>query len=269
MSLAAWIKGTGNSGFGYGSTAEKVTEGLDLSGKRFLVTGCNSGLGLETMRVLTMRGAKVLGAARTIGKAEAAAAEVAPDAIPVACELSEPSSVLAAVDVVQATGTKLDGIICNAGIMALPELEVQHGYEAQFFTNHIGHFLLVTRLMDWLTDDARVVIVSSSAHKAAPKPGIEFDNLDGSKSYSPWKAYGQSKLANILFANELSRRLGPGQTANSLHPGVIATNLGRHLPGVAHTVFGVLKPLFLKTIPQGSATQVYVATHPTLSDVTG
>ena len=270
MSLIALFKRSGPSGFGYGSTAAEVSEGLDLSGQTFLVTGSNSGLGLETMRVLATRGAHVIAAARTEAKAAAAIASLGVDATPVACELSEPSSVRACVEAVAGLGRRLDGIIANAGIMALPKLEQRCGYELQFFTNHIGHFILVTGLLGCLSERGRVVILSSSAHAAAPHDvGIEFDNLSGERDYKPWKAYGQSKLANLLFARQLATRLPPGQTANAVHPGVINTNLGRHMPKLMMLPFALVSPLVLKTIPQGAATQTYVATHPSLAQVSG
>jgi WW domain-containing oxidoreductase len=269
MSLYSMLKGNGPSGFGYGSTAEEVTEGLDLSGRTYLVTGCNSGLGFETMRVLTMRGATVVAAARSLAKAEDAARKVGGTTLPVACELSEPESVLACVERVSAEADRLDGIIANAGIMALPKLNTAHGYELQFFTNHVGHFILVTGLLDRLTDDGRVVMLSSAAHEMAPSEGIMFDNLDGSRSYNSWKFYGQSKLANLLFARELSKRLEGAQTANALHPGVIATNLGRHMHPITAVGYAIGNPLFMKSVEEGSSTQVYVATHPSLDGVTG
>jgi len=265
MSLLAVLKGKGENGFGYGTTAEEATAGVDLTGKTVLVTGCTVGLGLETTRVLHKRGAHVIAAARTADKASAAitAAGAAGRATPVACELSEPSSVRACAAAVRDSGRRLDAIVCNAGIMALPELQQKHGYELQFLTNHIGHFLLVTGLLDQLTSDARVVMLSSGAHKQAPAAGIEFDNLSGERGYRPWKAYGQSKLANLLFASELSRRfVGTARVAFAIHPGVIRTELVRHLSPFARGAFAVLGPLGLKTIPQGAATQCYAAAHP-------
>ena len=138
-----------------------------------------------------------------------------------------------------------------------------HGYERQFFTNHIGHFILVTGLLPALADDARVVMLSSAAHTGAPKAGIEFDNLDGARGYSSITSYGQSKLANLLFARELARRFGTsGKTANAVHPGVIATNLGRHMNAALVAMLTVAAPLVLKTIPQGAATEVWAAVSP-------
>lgn len=270
MSVYELFKGKGPSGFGYGSTAEQVTEGRSLAGKTYLVTGCNSGLGQEALRVLCLRGAKVVGTARTLEKAKAACAGIKGETVPLACELSDPGSVRACVAEVKRLGLRLDGLIANAGIMALPKLETAHGVELQLFTNHIGHFILVTGLIDQLTDDGRVVMLSSAAHTMAPKEGIEFDNLDGSRGYGDWKNYGQSKLANLLFAKELARRFeGTKKTANAVHPGVIRTNLGRHMNAVAGFFFGVFGPLVLKSVPQGTATEVYVATHPSLSAVSG
>ena len=270
MSLVSMFKGKGASGFGYGSTAEDVTEGLDLTGQTILLTGCNSGIGKETLRVLVKRGAHVIAAARTVEKAQAACDEAGGETTPVACELSEPASVQACVAQVKALGRPLNAIICNAGIMALPKLNLQHGYELQFFTNHIGHFLLVTSLLDDLADDGRVVMLSSDAHKGAPKAGIQFDNLDCRRGYSPWANYGQSKLANHLFARQLAKRFeGTAKTANSVHPGVIHTNLARSMNPIARVALSIGAPLVLKSVGEGAATQCYVAVHPDVAGVSG
>ncbi len=270
MSLYQLFKPKGPSGFGYGTTAEQVTHGLSLRGKTMLVTGCNSGLGQEALRVLALRGARVVGTARTLDKAKAACGAVEGETVPVACELSHPASVRACVDAVRRTGFELDAVICNAGIMALPRLEQAYGVELQFFTNHVGHFMLVTGLLDRLAPDGRVVMLSSGAHTMAPREGIEFDNLSGERGYQGWRAYGQSKMANLLFAKELARRFaGTRRTANAVHPGVIRTNLGRHMNPVAQLVFGTVGPLVLKSVPQGAATEVYVATHPTVASTSG
>lgn len=270
MSLYSMLKPHGKSGFGYGSTAEQVTEGLSLEGKSILVTGCNSGLGEEAVRVLAMRGAHVIGTARSESKARAACSKVSGQTTGLACELADPTSVRACVASVKALGMKLDAIICNAGIMALPKLELAFGYELQFFTNHIGHFMLVTGLLDTLSEDARVVAVSSSAHAMAPKEGIQFDNLTGERGYAPWTAYGQSKLANLLFAKELSRRFaGTKRTANAIHPGVIQTQLSRSMNPFTNVLYSLGNPLFLKTIGEGAATEVYVAVNPGAASITG
>jgi WW domain-containing oxidoreductase len=263
MSLLGRIKGNGPSGFGYGSSATDVTEGLDLSGRTALITGCNSGIGQETMRVLQARGAKVIGLARTEQKARDAGADEA-----VACELSEPESVRAAVEAVKGLAP-IDALIANAGIMALPELNVKHGYELQFLTNHIGHFILVTGLIDRLADTGRVVVLSSSAHQMAPKEGIPFDNLDGSKGYRDWTHYGISKLANLLFARELDRRLDGDRVANAVHPGVIQTNLGRHMASWQYALMGLAGPIALKSVGEGAATQTWAAVHADTATVHG
>ena len=216
----------------------------------------------------------MVAAARTLEKARAACASVIGPTTVVACELAEPVSVRAAVATVKALSVPIHGIICNAGIMALPKLSQAYGYELQFFTNHVGHFLLVTGLLEALAADARVTMLSSSGHKFAPKGGIEFDNLSGEKRYSAWRAYGQSKMANLLFAKELARRFsGAARTANALHPGVIFdANLQRSMtvPRVVREAVGGLSNLLvLKSIPQGAATQCHVATNPTLVAVSG
>ncbi len=270
MSIVGWFKSKGPSGFGYTSTAEEVTAGLDLAGKKILVTGCNSGLGLEAMRVLALRGATVLGTARTVEKAKAAGEGLKTPIVPLACELSDPASVRACVAEVKRQGHVLDAVICNAGIMALPKRETIHGLELQFFTNHIGHFMLVTGLLDSLAETGRVVMLSSSAHTMAPKVGIAFDDLDASKSYSGWTNYGQSKIANLLFAKELSRRFaGTKKTANAVHPGVIRTNLGRHMNPVMTFVFNVFGGIATKNVHEGAATEVWAATNPSLATVSG
>lgn len=270
MSLIQVFKSKGPSGFGFSSTAEEVTEGISLRGKTFLVTGCNSGLGFESMRVLCLRGAQVIGTARTQAKAQEACAKVKGDTLPLACELSDPVSVRACVAVIRNQGLKLDAVLCNAGIMAMPTLQKVHQLELQFFTNHIGHFILVTGLLDQLKDEGRVVMLSSAAHRRAPKGGIQFDNLSGDRDYRDWTAYGQSKFANLLFAKELARRFaGTRKTANAVHPGVIKTNLGRHMSPIMNAVFGWVGPLVLKSVAQGAATEVFVATHPSVAQTSG
>lgn len=256
--------------FNFDSTAEQVTEGLDLSEQTWLVTGSNSGLGKETVRVLALRGATVIAAARTEEKAAAALDALGIEGIPLACELSEPESVRAAVEQVKASAVKLTGIIANAGIMALPTLQQKHGLELQFLTNHIGHFILVTGLIDQLADDGRVVMLSSGAHYYARKSGLELDNISGERDYNDWRMYGRSKLANIQFANALNRRFaGSNRTANAVHPGVIDTNLARHIPERDAMYAKLSKQVRLKTVEQGAATQCLVATRPELAGVGG
>lgn len=270
MSIYSLFTSRGATGFGYGSSAEEVTAGLDLTGKTILVTGVSSGLGLETARVLAMRGARVMGTARAEASAREALAKVKGETLGLACELAEPRSVRACVARVVEDGARLDAIVCNAGIMALPERKTAHGIELQLFTNHVGHFLLVTGLLERLTDAGRVVVVSSGAHRNAPPDTIRWDDLAMEKGYTPWSAYGQSKIANILFAKELARRFaGTARTANAIHPGVIATNLTRHMNPVFRVLWAGAGPLFLKSAGQGAATQVYVAVHPDAASISG
>ncbi len=259
------------SPFNGDSTAEEVTEGLDLSGQTIAITGANSGLGLETMRVLAMRGAHVIGIARTQAKAEKACSSVDGETTPMFLDLAQWDSVVACAENIRTLNTPLDGLICNAGVMALPELELINGVEKQFAINHLGHFVLINQLLDTVlaAPEGRFTILSSRAHRRADH-GIEFDNLDGSKHYEPWEAYGVSKLANALCARELASRLsGTNATANSLHPGVINTNLVKNLPTWQQWAAKYLGWMFMKDIPQGAATTCYVATNPELKGVSG
>ncbi len=269
MSFVDLFKPRGKNGFGSTSTAEQVTEGLDLTGKRILITGVNSGLGAESARVLSMRGAHILGAARSQEKAEAACASL-PSATPVVCELTDLRSVARCAEEVGKSGKPLDVVLCNAGVMAPPKLETIEGVERQLFTNHIGHFTLVTRLLPHLSEAARVVVVSSYGHTLAPPlAGINFDNLDGRQGYIPFREYGQSKLANILFAFALARRFeGSARCANAIHPGVVDTNLGREM-GALDKVWKATKPLYTKSPGAGAATQCYVVAHPDLEGESG
>ena len=261
------------------STAEEVTQGLDLSGKNIVITGVNSGLGQESMRVLAERGAHIIGTCRTIEKAEAAASAVDGNITPMACELSEFESVRSCADQIKALNIPVDVLLCNAGIMALPKLELGNGFEQQFNTNHLGHFILVHNLLDQVkqAEQGRVVMLSSLAHKMAPLGGILFDNLDGSKWYKDWPFYGQSKLANMLAAVSFSKQLeGTSATANSVHPGIIRTNLSRSMGGIQGLVFNnpvsgwvVGKMMGAKSIAQGAATQCYAATAPELAEFSG
>lgn len=251
------------------STAEEVTEGIDLTGTTWVVTGVSSGLGKESARVLAARGAHICGLARTLDKAAGALQELDIEGTPVACELSDLDSVRAAATAL--AGRPLDGIMANAGIMALRTLQQTHGIEQQLFVNHVGHFVLVNALRDQLTPTGRVVILSSEAHRMAER-GLELDNTSGEVEYHPWRMYGRSKLANILFARSLARQFaaeGSQRTANSLHPGVIQTNLARHMPPQdAKSLFQRIKHIE-KTIPQGASTQCYVATRPELASTSG
>jgi NAD(P)-dependent dehydrogenase (short-subunit alcohol dehydrogenase family) len=260
------------SRFGADSTAEDVTAGLDLSGKTALVTGANSGLGYESMRVLALRGAHVIGTARTMEKATEACASVPGRTTPVALELTDFDSVVNCAARTAELSDGLDILLCNAGVMEVPTAEQINGIERHLITNHLGHFLLTTRLLPQLTaaPQGRVVVVASGAYKQAPAAGIEFDNLSGERDYEPRKAYGQSKLANYLFVRELARRLaGTRVTANSLQPGVIMTNLGRYLPWYQLVAAKLIGWTFMKSVEAGAATQVYLATAPALASVSG
>ena len=259
------------SNFGSDSTAEEVTEGIDLSGQTIAITGANSGLGYETMRVLALRGAHVIGIARTQTKADAACATVKGQTTPMFLDLAEWDSVVACADRIKALNVPLDGLITNAGIMALPELQITNGVERQFAINHLGHFILINQLREQVlaAPQGRFTILSSMAHSRAGN-GIEFDNLDGSKHYEPWGAYGVSKLANALCSLELANQLSDtNATSNSVHPGVISTNLGKHLPTWQNVAAKYLGWMFMKSIPEGAATSCYVASNPELEGVRG
>ncbi len=254
------------------STAEDVTRGLNLTGKSILITGASSGLGLETARVLAMRGATVYAAARTIEKARAAADPLSGKLVPVACELTDFTSVEACANTVTAKARSLDAVICNAGIMANPELQTVGGLEKQFVVNYLGHVHLVQKLLPALerAQQGRIVLVSSDT--APPQGGIEFDNLDGSKSYEGWAAYGQSKLACALFAAEFTRRnRGSSVTANSLIPGTINTGLFDDLSSGMKVFLSLFGGLFVfdKNIQQGAATHSFLAAHPSVAGVSG
>jgi NAD(P)-dependent dehydrogenase (short-subunit alcohol dehydrogenase family) len=259
------------SPFNSKSTAEEVTAGIDLTGQTIAVTGANSGLGYETMRVLALRGAHILGIARTQEKAEIACASIDGEATPMFLDLADWESVVRCAEAIRAMNTPLDGLITNAGIMALPELELVNGVEKQFAVNHLGHFILINQLREPVlaAPQGRFTLLSSRAYRGADK-GIEFDNLDGSQHYDPWNAYGVSKLANALCARELAAQIShTNATSNSVHPGVIGTNLMQYLPAWQQWGMKYFGWLFLKTIEEGAATTCYVATSPDLVDVRG
>ncbi len=259
--------------FGRDSTADEVTAGLDLTGRTVLITGATSGLGYESMRVLASRGAHVLGTGRTLEKAREACAGISGRTTPLALELSEFDSVVACAEAVRALGVALDVLICNAGIMELPTLEQVNGIERHFVVNHLGHFLLTARLLPELraAPRGRVVVLSSGqATRNVPEGGIQFDRLSGAGWYTPQLGYGHSKLANALFVREFPHRLaGLRVTANAVQPGVILTNLGRHMPWWRLTLARVIGWTFMKNVGEGAATQCYVATAPALAGVSG
>ncbi len=254
------------------STASQVTAGINLSGYNIVLTGVSSGLGAETLKVLTTQGAHVIALARSLESAEQACAQVKGKTTPLACDLSNLNAVAQCAAHIERFNIPIHRLICNAGIMALPELEISYGVEKQFLTNHLGHYLLIKRLIPQLTaaNNARIVILSSMGHQQAPKQGIDFDNLDGSQGYNAWEFYGQSKLANILTAKALSKRFSSqGIMANAVHPGVIRTNLGRHTSGFFSACISFFATFFERTIEQGAATQCFVAVRPELEGVSG
>ncbi|MFJ3640872.1 SDR family NAD(P)-dependent oxidoreductase [Streptomyces sp. NPDC090108] len=262
------------SGFGADSTAEDVLRGIDLTGKLAVVTGGYSGLGLETTRALTAAGARVVVPARRPDAAREALAGL--DGVEVdELDLGDLESVRGFAERFLASGRTIDFLIDNAGIMACPETRVGPGWETQFATNHLGHFALVNRLWPALASGgARVVSVSSRGHHLSP---VNWDDVQWTEGYDKWKAYGQSKTANALFALHLDR-LGrdAGVRAFSLHPGGIMTPLQRHLPkeemverGWIDEQGNPLNPAGFKTPEQGAATQVWAATSPQLDGVGG
>jgi NAD(P)-dependent dehydrogenase (short-subunit alcohol dehydrogenase family) len=260
------------SGFDGNSTAEDVTAGMDLSGKLAVVTGCNSGIGFETMRVLALRGAYVIGTGRTLEKAESATASVRGVTSPVQLELTDFESIVACAETIRGLNTPVDILVCNAGVRG-GDYAVVNNVERHFAVNHLGHFLLVNRLLDRLffADQGRVVVVSSrAAYRGAPEDGIRFDDLAMADDWDVSQAYAHSKLANALFSLELARLLkGTRITSNALHPGLIATNIVRDEPAVVRQAFSLLTTVRGKTVQQGAATSCYVATNPSLGNVSG
>ncbi|GAA1036370.1 SDR family NAD(P)-dependent oxidoreductase [Streptomyces sp. TR1341] len=262
------------SGFGATSTADEVLEGIDLSGKLALVTGGYSGIGLETTRALVKAGARVVVPARRPETAEQALAGL-PGVEVDELDLGDLESVRRFAERFLASGRGLDIVIDSAGIMACPETRVGDGWEAQFATNHLGHFALVNRLWPAIAPGgARVVSVSSRGHHAA---GIRWDDIHWRRGYDKWEAYGQAKTANVLFAVQLDK-LGrdAGVRAFALHPGGILTPLQRHLAQEEMVERGwidedgnLLHPEVFKTPQQGAATQVWAATSPQLDGLGG
>ncbi|OCC25597.1 shikimate dehydrogenase [Croceicoccus estronivorus] len=261
--------------FGAESTTDEVLAGIDLTGKRILVTGVSAGLGVETARALVMRGADVVGAARDLAKARDATGAVRDAAQEtggsfelVELDLASLDSVRACADALVADGRQFDVIIANAGIMACPERKTQDGFEMQFGTNHLGHFVLVNRIASLLAPGGRLVNLSSSGHWYSD---VDLDDPNFERTpYNEWQAYGRSKTANILFAVEFDRRhKGRGIRAAAVHPGAISTELGRHMTRestaqllasieAAQKEYGA-EVFFYKTVPQGAATSVWAA----------
>ena len=271
--------------FGAKSTTEDVLAGIDLNGKRILVTGVSAGLGVETSRALVAHGASVVGTARDLEKAKRATSEVSNAAAETGArfellelDLASLSSVRAAADNLLANGRLFDVIIANAGVMATPFGKTADGFETQFGTNHLGHFVLVNRIAKLIKDGGRLVNLASSGHR--------FSNVDlndpnfETTPYEPFLAYGRSKTANILFAIEFDRRRrGRGVRATAVHPGVIATELARYMPdGVIEAWFQQIQeqraaagepPLEFKSIPEGAATSVWAGVVASADEIGG
>jgi NAD(P)-dependent dehydrogenase (short-subunit alcohol dehydrogenase family) len=270
--------------FGATSTTDDVLAGVDLTGKRILVTGVSAGLGVETARVLAAHGAQVVGAARDLDKARGATEVVRTQAAKggglelVALDLADLASVRACADALVADGRPFDIIINHAGVMATPFGHTKDGFETQFGTNHLGHFVLVNRLAKLLGQGSRVVALSSSGHRFSDV-NLEDPNFEHT-DYTPFGAYGRSKTANALFAVEFDRRHRErGVRAASVHPGGIQTELARHMPpeAIQQMIDQITKaaattgaPAFeWKTIPQGAATSVWAGVVASADDVGG
>ncbi|KAL2229462.1 UNVERIFIED_CONTAM: Short-chain dehydrogenase TIC 32 B, chloroplastic [Sesamum indicum] len=277
----------GPSGFGSASTAEQVTQGIDATNLTAIITGGASGIGLETARVLALRNAHVIIAARNMETANDAKQLILKDnhnarVDVLKLNLASLKSVKAFADNFIALNLPLNILINNAGIMFCPYELSEDGIEMQFATNHLGHFYLTNLLLEKMKDTAnstgiegRIINLSSVAHLHTYEEGIRFEHINDNSSYDDKKAYGQSKLANILHANELSRQLqaeGINITVNSVHPGLIMTNLFKYSGFLMHFDAGILKIctfILWKNVHQGAATTCYIALHPGLKGVSG
>jgi NAD(P)-dependent dehydrogenase (short-subunit alcohol dehydrogenase family) len=260
--------------FGAESTTDEVLEGVSLSGKRVLVTGVSAGLGVETTRVLAAHGAEVVGAARNLAKAKEATAPVRADAANggslelAELDLASLNSVRACADALVANGKPFDLVICNAGVMATPFGKTADGFETQFGTNHLGHFVLVNRIASLMKSGSRLVNLPSAGHQLSD---VDLDDPNFERTpYSAWASYGRSKTANILFAVEFDRRhKDRGIRATAIHPGAIQTELSRYLDEEARRELTEImtqvaklpgaKPITYKSVPQGAATSVWAA----------
>jgi NAD(P)-dependent dehydrogenase (short-subunit alcohol dehydrogenase family) len=269
--------------FGATSTTDEVLAGVNLQGKRILVTGVSAGIGVETARALAAHGAHVVGAARDLAKAKVATAEVVKDAAAgggslelIELDLANLASVRACADRLLAKGDLFDVIIANAGVMATPFGHTADGFETQFGTNHLGHFVFVNRIAPLIRDGGRLVNLASSGHRFA-NVDLEDPNFERTP-YEPFVAYGRSKTANILFAVGFdARHRARGVRAAAVHPGGIATELGRHLdPGQLEAMVKMINqqreaagepPFQWKTIPQGAATSVWTAVVATSEEI--
>lgn len=266
-----------NERLGSRTTAQEALQGQSLAGKQAIVTGASSGLGIETTRVLALAGADVVMAVRNVKMGEEVATTLRAS-LPAgsgklevrALDLSDLATVRSFCEAWLREGRALHLLINNAGVMATPQSKTAQGFELQLGTNHLGHFALTTALLPALerSAPARVVVVSSGLHTRG-KPQRLLATLEGKEvGYSPYGAYGDSKLANILFVKALAKRLPPGVEAFSLHPGVIPTQLSRTM-GAMGAVFRTVGRLFLKTVEQGAATSIFAATAPQLSGQSG
>lgn len=273
------------STFGAASTTDDVLSGVNLEGKRILVTGVSAGLGVETARALAAHGARVVGAARDLRKAEVATARVRDAAAAaggsfemVALDLANLKSVRACAEALLAKGEPFDVLIANAGVMATPFGHTADGFETQFGTNHLGHFVLVNRIAPLIRAGGRLVNLSSAGHRFA-NVDLEDPNFERTP-YDPFVAYGRSKTANILFAVAFDQRHhARGIRAAAVHPGGIHTELGRHMdPSHAQTMVEQINsqlaaegkpPYQWKTIPQGAATSVWAAVVASPDEVGG
>ncbi|TCR83559.1 SDR family NAD(P)-dependent oxidoreductase [Rhizobium sp. BK376] len=270
--------------FGATSTTDDVLAGVDLSGKRVLVTGVSAGLGVETARALVAHGAQVVGAARDLAKAEAATAAVRALTANggslelIELDLASLTSVRASSHALLADKRQFDIVIANAGVMAAPFGHTADGFETQFGTNHLGHFTFVNRIAPLIKEGGRLVNLSSSGHRFAD---VDLDDPNFEHAaYDPWLAYGRSKTANILFAVEFDRRHKErGIRATAVHPGGIRTELARHLePGTLEAMVSKInsdlaaegKPNYeLKSVPQGAATSVWAGIVAPANEVGG
>ncbi len=263
----------GRDGFGHDTTTDQVLEGIDLSGKLALVTGASGGLGAETARALASKGAAVVLTARDMARAEEVAKRIREstgnDAVEVEnLELDSLASIRAFAERFLARHDALQILVNNAGVMACPLARTQDGFELQFGTNHLGHFLMTGLLAPALLKGApaRIVSLSSRGHQQG---SVDLDDpCFERRPYDKWESYGQAKTANVLFAVELERRLGERDVhAHAVHPGVIATDLARHLVPEDYERMRKRQPggkLRLKTVEAGAATSVYAATAPEL-----
>ena len=258
--------------FGHDTTTDEVLEGIDLTGKKVLITGASGGLGAETARALASKGASVVITARDIAKAQSAVdaiiASTGNDDITIeTVELGSLASIREFGERWNANHDRLDLLINNAGVMACPQDTTSDGFERQFGTNHLGHFLLTGLVAPTLVANGsgRIVNLSSRGHFRGTVDLA--DPMFEHRRYEKWQAYGQAKTANILHAVELDRRLaGKGIRAFALHPGVIMTDLGRHLTQADIEAFSANSdaPIQFKTVEAGAATSVYTATAPEL-----